>query len=172
MDAFNELSTARLALTAVSMADLEEYHALHNDPDLYRHAPEARHPDLAFSESQIGAWVDDWARWNLGYWSVRLTDTGQFIGCGGVRRNEVNWNVYYRFHKAFWGNGYATETIRAAAPCAESVEPGAVLQAVMRPNNPASQAVAQRLGMTYCLTQPDHSGVDEIIYQLPAAQLH
>jgi RimJ/RimL family protein N-acetyltransferase len=171
MAAFTDLRTARLRLSAVSIGDLDEFHALHSDPDLYRHAPEERHPDLMFSESQIEAFVDDWSRWQLGYWTVRLLDSGRYIGCGGVRRNEVNWNVYYRFHKTAWGNGYAVETIRAAAPCAESIESGATLQAVMRPRNPASQAVAEELGMTFCGNQLDHAGLDQLVYQLPAAEL-
>ncbi|HEY2043844.1 MAG TPA: GNAT family N-acetyltransferase [Jatrophihabitans sp.] len=172
MIAFAELSTARLRLSAVSMADLEEFHALHSDADLYRHAPEARHPDIAHSESQLGGYLEDWARWNLGYWSVRLLNSDQYIGCAGVRRNEVNWNVYYRFAKTAWGNGYATETIQAAGPCAESIEAGAVLQAVMRPANPASRAVVERLGMTYCGTELDYAGTEQLVYQLPAADLH
>jgi RimJ/RimL family protein N-acetyltransferase len=167
-----DLVTERLRLTAVSVADLGAFHGLHSDPELYRLAPESMHPDLTHSVSVIGTFVDDWARWGLGYWSIRLRDTDRYVGCGGVRRSEANWNVYYRLSGAVWGRGYATETIRAAGPCAEAVEPGAILQAMVRPTNMASRAVAERLGMVYCGNQPDHAGVEDLVYQLPAALVH
>jgi len=168
---FTEVATARLLLTAVAMTDLDEFHALHSDPAVFQDAPEARHPDRNYSESIIGTFVDDWARWGLGYWSARLAGTRQYIGCAGVRRNEVNWNVYYRFTPVAWGQGYAIEVIRTAAPCAEAIEPGAILQAVMRRSNIASRAVAQRLGMTFCGSLPDHAGAEDLVFQLPAAEL-
>ncbi len=168
MPSFAKIHTARLRLTAIAIADLAEVHALHSDPELYRHAPEAMHPDLAHSASVIDGLLEDWRVHGLGYWTVRLP-CGEFAGCAGVRRNEVNWNVYYRLMVTAWGNGYAEEVIRAAAPCVEAIEPGAVLQAVMRPHNPASEAVAKKLGMIFCGDQPDHDGVEQFIYQLPAA---
>jgi RimJ/RimL family protein N-acetyltransferase len=171
MSRFAEVLTPRLKLTAVAMDDLEEFHALHSDPALFRHAPEVQHPDREHSESVIGLFVDDWSRWDLGYWSVRDLHTGVYLGCGGVRRNEVNWNAYYRFHRAAWGHGYAVEVVQAAAACAEMIEPGALLQAVMRPSNPASRRVAERLGMVFCGTQPDHAGIDDLVYQQFAREL-
>jgi RimJ/RimL family protein N-acetyltransferase len=171
MSRFAEIRTERLYLTAISMADLDDFHTLHSNPDVYQHTPLGRHPDRAYSESVIETFVDDWARWHLGYWSVRLPDTADYIGCAGVRRNEVNWNVYYRFAPRVWGHGYAAEVIRAAGPFAEAIEPGAVLQAVMRPWNEASQRVAERLKMTFCGKQLDYEGIDELVYQIQAADL-
>jgi RimJ/RimL family protein N-acetyltransferase len=165
------VETDRLSLRSVTEADLANFHALHSDPTLYEHAPEAMHPDLDHSRSVIAGYVADWQQHGLGYWSVRRRTDNHYIGCGGVRRNEVNWNVYYRFRTAAWGNGYAVELIRTAAQCAEQVEPGGTLHAVIRPWNPASQAVARRLGMAYCGIQLDHAGVEELVYQLPAAAL-
>jgi RimJ/RimL family protein N-acetyltransferase len=169
---FATMQSERLTLTAISLGDLAEFHALHSDPAVYEHAPEARHPDLAYSESVIGTYVDDWSRWGLGYWTVRSRqDAGSYLGCAGVRRNEVNWNIYYRFVPAGWGHGYAAEVIRVAAACAEAVEPGAQLQAVMRPWNPASRRVAEKLGLVFCGEQLDHDGVAELVYQGAAADL-
>ncbi|MDQ1732367.1 MAG: hypothetical protein QOK10_2526, partial [Pseudonocardiales bacterium] len=88
-----------------------------------------------------------------------------------VRRASASWNIYYRFAPSAWGNGYAAEVIRASAPLAEQLEPGAMLQATMQPWNTASRAVAESLGMRFCLEQLDHAGVPELIYQLPAAEL-
>ena len=171
MSAFAELTTARLRLSAVALQDLDDFFALNTDPRVYQYEPEAMHPDRDHSESVIGLFVDDWARWELGYWSVRSLPTGEYLGCAGVRRSEVDWNVYYRFHPTAWGNGYAAEVIRAAAPCAESVEPGAILQAEMHPDNLPSRRVAEGLGMTFCGEGQSVTGAPALIYQLPAAEV-
>ena len=171
MGPFEAVLTERLALTAVTATDLPDFHALHSDPALYRHAPEAMHPDEAHSASVLEGLAADWVQHGLGYWSVRDRRTGSYLGCGGVRFSRVNYNVYYRLHRDVWGNGYATEIVRSAAECAYELDPRAVLQAVMRPWNPASAAVAARVGMTFCGEQLDHSGAPELVYQAAAADL-
>jgi RimJ/RimL family protein N-acetyltransferase len=182
MPSFLEMRTPRLLLTSVDMADLDDFHALHSDPDLYQHSPEAMNPDIEHSRSVIEGYEADWARTGLGYWSIRATD-GSYLGCGGVRRDGLRgspegrggdrgetWNVYYRLKKIAWGHGYAGEVVRVAARCAETIEADAVLQAVMRPCNQASEAVAKKLGMTFCGSQFDAGGTEELVYQLPAAE--
>jgi RimJ/RimL family protein N-acetyltransferase len=51
------------------------------------------------------------------------------------------------------------------------IEPGALLQAVMRPSNLASRRVAERLGMVFCGAQPDHAGIADLVYQQFAREL-
>ena len=168
MESFRQMRTPRLELTAVSMGDLGEFHTLHSDPALYQHAPLARHPDLVHSQSVLEGLIEDWDTRELGYWTVR-SGAGSYLGCAGVRWSIVNWNVYYRFGNAAWGNGYADEVIRVAASCAETIEPGATLQAVVRPWNHASRRVAERLGMVRCGEQ-DNDG-RELIYQVAAVDV-
>jgi RimJ/RimL family protein N-acetyltransferase len=171
MGGFASVLTDRLSLTAVAAGDLTEFHALHSDPVLYRHAPEAMHPDEAHSASVMEGLGSDWAEHGLGYWSVRDRHTHRYLGCGGVRFSRVNYNVYYRLHASAWGHGYACEIVRAAAGCAYQLDPEAVLQAVMRPWNRASAAVAERIGMTFCGEQLDYQGVAELVYQGLAVDL-
>ena len=173
MPSFVELRTSRLYLTAVSMVDLDDFYDLHSDPELYEHAPQAMQPDAEHARSVIEGYEHDWASVGLGYWTIRTLGC-EYLGTGGVRRGAdtgATWNVYYRLKKSAWGHGYAAEVIRAAAPCAEGLEEGAILQAVMRPWNPASEAVARKLGMAFCGSQLDHADVEELVYQIPAADL-
>jgi RimJ/RimL family protein N-acetyltransferase len=171
VDSFVSMRTARLRLDAVSVIDLQHFHLLHSDPETYRHAPEAQHPDLEHSASVLDGYLQDWSERQLGYWSVRDPATNQYLGCGGVRHDGTGWNVYYRFFPAVWGHGFATELIRAAAPCAELLDPGAVLHAAIRPWNSASIAVAERLGMTRTHLRLDPGEVAEWVYEAEARDL-
>jgi RimJ/RimL family protein N-acetyltransferase len=175
MPSFVDTRTDRLHLTAVAMADLKDFHALHSNPALYQHAPDARHPDIAYSQSVLEGFEQDWMSVGLGYWTIRPTGSSKYLGTGGVRRGSYRgclvdtWNVYYCLAPDARGRGYAQEVIAAAAGCVKQIEPGAVLQALMRPWNVASEAVAKKLGMTFCGSQHDHAGIEELVYQLPAA---
>ncbi|UQX86758.1 GNAT family N-acetyltransferase [Jatrophihabitans telluris] len=170
MHHFAALRTDRLQLDAVAMTDLDDFHRLHSDPATYEHAPHVRHPDVEHSRTVLQEWIEDWLLVGLGYYSVRSI-SGDYLGCGGVRRNQVNFNVYYRLFPHAWGHGYAQEIIRASGPLAERIERGAILQAVIRPVNVASIAVVERLGMIACGRQLDYTGAEQLVYQLPAAEL-
>jgi RimJ/RimL family protein N-acetyltransferase len=158
-------------LTAVTMDDLEEHFALHNDAATFVHEPDRRHPDRDYTRSVLEELVQDWTEHHLGYWTVRLRLDDSYLGCGGVRRSTDLWNVYYRLKPAAWGHHYAGEIVRAAAPCAEKIEPGALLQAAVRPTNARSESVVTRIGMTFCGRQPDETGATQLIYQIPAADV-
>lgn len=165
---FTDVRTARLRLTALSPADLEDFHRLHHDPALYEHAPHRRHPDLAHSAAVLEGLVADWEADGLGYWLVRPGGGGPVIGCAGVRRNPWSWNVYYRFDRSAWGRGYAVEVLRAAAAAAAELDPAAELQAEVRPGNDASAATARRLGLLFGGTHPDVAGDPHWIFSAPA----
>lgn len=162
--------TERLELAAVTVEDLPDFHRLHSDPRTYLHAPESRHPDLAHSASVLEGCIEDWTTRGLGYWSARDRQTGDYLGCGGVRDSGEVWNVYYRFFPSAWGRGLATELVREAGPRAHSIDHNAVLQAVIRPWNQASRRLAERLGMQLTHERVDPAGVTELVYQLPASE--
>ncbi len=52
----------------------------------------------------------------LGRWAVHLAADDSFIGwCGLKYRPELDEvDLGYRYHKAYWGKGYATEAARAS----------------------------------------------------------
>ncbi len=174
------LLTARLRLDAVALDDLAAFHALHTDPDLYRHAPQARHPDLEHSRSVLEGYVHDWDIDGIGYYSARLRpvagqaaggDPEVYLGCGGLRATSGYYNVYYRVHSRHQGHGFATDIVRAAARELAAREPDALIQAAIRPWNGASRRVADKLGLQFCLSQPDLAGIEQVLYQASARRV-
>ena len=149
------MQTDRLDLRPVSLDDLPDLFALNNDERTWTYDPAGRH----LTEDRTRAWItrciEKWSQHGLSYWTVRLLSSGSVIGVGGVQRQPFGWNLYYRFTPPAWGNGYATELAQAALTAASSHDPGARVMAWISPSNPASAAVATRLGLTNQGLHPD-----------------
>lgn len=156
--------TARLRLREMRDDDLDDIAALLGDPAVMTYYPAPR------TRAEAGDWIA-WSRRNyaqhgVGLWIVETLD-GRFLGdCGltwqpvaGGRRLEVGYHLL----PGEQGNGYATE---AAAACRDLArELGfAELVACIHPENTASIAVAQRIGMTHELDDVHPSGRATVVY--------
>jgi galactoside O-acetyltransferase len=131
--------------------DLDNMAALLGDPEVMRHYPAPKTRDEA------RAWIE----WNqrlyrdegFGLWVVSLRDTGEFVGdCGltvqevdGVRELEVGYHVRTRMQ----GSGLATEAAGACRDFARDVVGAKRLIAIIRPDNAASQRVAEKIGLPF-----------------------
>lgn len=137
----------RLLLAPVAHDNLPEMHRLHSDPAVWRHLPSGRHATLERTREMMEHHVADWAH-GLGYWTVRLRDTGDFVGVGGCRvRDDVAWNIYYRLDPVYQGRGFATQVAQAGMAAAARVRPELPVTAILVEHNLASKAVAVRLGL-------------------------
>jgi RimJ/RimL family protein N-acetyltransferase len=164
--AFEHVVTERLELRAVSMVDLAPLFTINNDPATWVHGPEGRHTTADRTRVWIERAAARWRTDGLSYWSVRLRADASTIGVGGVQRHaDGNWNLYYRFAPAHWGNGYATELSRAAVDAAEAVDPDVPVVAWILDRNEASRKVAERLGFKNYGEQLDtNDGVRRLAY--------
>jgi [ribosomal protein S5]-alanine N-acetyltransferase len=84
---------------------------LNNDPKVIRYTG-----DSPF-ESEDAARIflenySDYEKFNMGRWAVIRKEDEQWLGWCGLKylpeNNEVD--LGYRFHRRYWGHGYATET--------------------------------------------------------------
>ncbi len=147
MSDFRRATTARLDLRAMSVADVDELYPIFSDPAAWGYDPGSRHRDRAttqvYAERAGAKWSD-----GLSYWTVRLIETGEVLGTGGVQRHEpAHWNLNYRLAAAAQGHGYATELARAAVDAAHEHEPDLAVVAWIDRTNTASRRVAERLGL-------------------------
>ncbi len=165
------LETERLVLRLLTTADLDDLAALYRDPEIRRYFPDGTRTREQ-TRAELG-WIIDvyYGRYGYGLWATVLKETGAFIGrCGLLPwqidgRSEVE--VAYLLDKRYWGRGLATEAARAIADLAFSTLPVDRLICLIDPENQASRAVAERIGMT--LLREDY--VDEYgpahLYALP-----
>jgi RimJ/RimL family protein N-acetyltransferase len=142
-----EIETERLLMRPLRVGDVDDLVAMHADPLTRRVFGE-------WARGQVEDWVErsvrEWEEREHGKLAILDRESGAFLGRSGLRfwpqfdEVEVGWVLM----PAARGHGVATEAGRAsiewgfrdfALPC---------VTAMIAPDNEASTAVAQRLGMT------------------------
>lgn len=146
------LTTPRLTLTPVGLADYDDLVALWRDEAFTRHI-------TGRSLSSEEVWfrllrdIGHWSALGRGNWSMRLTETGAYVGSIGVldyRRDvippmgspELGWGVGGAFH----GQGLAGEGVAAALDWADRVLKADRTVCMIGPANLASLRLAGRNG--------------------------
>ncbi|RZS62462.1 GNAT family N-acetyltransferase [Xylanimonas ulmi] len=155
-DASATVTSSRLDLRPVRAEDLDELHVLHADPEVWAHLPSGRHRTRERTAVDVEAYLADWARDEMGYWTARRLDDGAFVGIGGVRLRPTGvWNVYYRLSPAQQGQGFAVEIARAGLDAAARLKPSAPVTAILLEHNTASRRTAEKLGLSLAWRGPD-----------------
>ena len=150
-----ELVTARLRLRSFREGDADAFAAMNADPAVMEHFPSALSREA--SDRLVDAIVEGWDRNGFGLWAIERADDGEFLGFTGLSRPsfeahftpavEVGW----RFARAAWGQGYATEAARAALAFGFDTAGDGGLDEIVSftvPANARSRHVMERIGMT------------------------
>ena len=168
-----ETTTPRLRLRRPVPADLPFHLALHTDPRLYTHAPQAMHGE-AENRDVFERFVRHWDEHGFGYWVVEDLATGDPVGMAGLRHAEGYLNLYYRFRHEAQGRGYAREVAREAVTLATEWLAGVPVRAVVRPGHQASLRTAERAGLFRAGTMrhPDDLPDEEPSVVLEAPRMH
>lgn len=146
------LETERLLMRSWSEADLGPFHAVNSDPAVMA----TLGPVLSRDETAalIARMQNIEAEHGHCFWALVRQSDEQLIGwCGVIRgtagpvagKAEFGW----RLARSAWGNGYATEAARAAIGWFFSHRDYQSVWAITHVGNRRSQAVMERLGMTY-----------------------
>lgn len=145
------IHTARLTLRPMIATDAEPYAALRFHPEVARWLPPAAAglAPIDAATAAIERFAQAWTERRYAPWGI-FRD-GRLIGHGGL-----NWvpefgetEVLWALHPDAWGQGYATETARAALAFGFDTLGLKRIFAITKPDNRASQAVMTRLRMTY-----------------------
>jgi [ribosomal protein S5]-alanine N-acetyltransferase len=147
------LLTERLVVREFTLDDLDALTALYGDPKVlwWEPVPFTREKTETVLRETLARYRDD----GIGEYAVVKRGDGVLVGqCGPVFRTiederlpEIGWDV----RSDQWGRGYATEAARAVVAWLSGrvEELGcARVYSLIRDDNPRSESVARKLGMT------------------------
>jgi RimJ/RimL family protein N-acetyltransferase len=143
------LQTERLTLRPLIDSDAEDYAAMRYHPEVAKWLVSADGDPVDAARAAIGRFQTSWEQRRYAPWG--LFQDGRLIGHGGLNfvpefgETEVLWAL----HPDAWKQGYATEMARAALDHGFRQLGLELIFAMTKPDNGPSQAVMQRLGMTY-----------------------
>ncbi len=146
-----EILTQRLQLRRLCMADVEPILVMDTDPIVMRHMLNGAVRDGERYREHVQAAIRTPAYGDLGYWAVEWRDRPGFLGSvflkelGGTEEIEIG----YRFLKAHWGQGIATEAAQALLAHGFKEAGLERIVGLVMPENRASIRVLEKLGLQF-----------------------
>jgi RimJ/RimL family protein N-acetyltransferase len=140
------IETERLLLHSLGLADIDEFVALHDDPEVARFIRRLDRPE---AEERLRLVEREWLERGHGMFAVLDRASGRFLGRAGLKywsqfdETEVGWVL----HRDAWGQGYGTEAARACCDWGFASLEVPYFTAMIHPDNHASIRLARRLGM-------------------------
>ena len=115
MPASQELRTARLLLRPVVPGDVDALHALLTDPAVRRHLLDGETVSRDFVARSIADSQAAFARIGCGLYAVHEADQEPLLGMCGLHLSGMppERQLVYALAPAAWGQGYASEAVRA-----------------------------------------------------------
>jgi RimJ/RimL family protein N-acetyltransferase len=140
------LQTSRLLLRPWRDEDVAAFADLSADPAVTKY--------LVSLPGWVARARAHWEEHGFGQWVVEIPGEASFIGVVGL--NTISYEAHFtpavevawRFARAYWGRGYATEAARAALDYGFEKLALAEIVATTVPANEGSRRVMERLGMT------------------------
>ncbi len=141
------LETERLRLRSFCKSDVDDYAALHADPEVTRYF-DCGVWDRSRSWRHLGFLLGHWQLADAGMWAVEQRETGTFVGTVGFAAPEgwPGFELAWTLVRRWWGYGYATEGARAALAYAFTALKKDRVISLIHPENRASIRVALRIG--------------------------
>lgn len=106
------LETSRLVLRELNLGDAKDFYDLNSNPKVIRYTG-----DSAFkSVGEAKRFLENYQDYKLngyGRWAVLLKETNKFIGWCGLKFDNDETDIGFRFFEQEWNKGYATESALA-----------------------------------------------------------
>ena len=119
-----ELETERLLLRKVRREDAQRiFDCWASDPEVTRYLTWQPHASVAMTKAVMDRWLADYDKPDTYRYGIELRETGELIGMiDVVGYHHGNPVIGYCSGRAYWGNGYMTEALKAL--CAALFEAG------------------------------------------------
>jgi RimJ/RimL family protein N-acetyltransferase len=168
MDANYFLTTTRLGLRHWREDDLPLAIRLWSDPQVTRLVADL-HPSEENARARFDQEMRNLETHRIQYWPIFLRDTGQHIGCCGLRPYQDSvFEIGAHLLPEFWGQGFAMEAVQGVVGYAFGTFKVRGLFARHHPSNHGSRRLMGKLGFWY--THDDflpQTGLNHQSYLLP-----
>jgi RimJ/RimL family protein N-acetyltransferase len=115
------IETERLILRELLPTDEEAWFEMDSDPRVHQFLGNKPVTDIEQIRMAYQSIRQQYLDNGIGRWAVVEKESGKFIGWTGLKfhdeieNNHINFvDIGYRLHPAYWGKGYATESVKAA----------------------------------------------------------
>lgn len=150
------IETQRLLLREMRPTDDEGMFDLDRRAEVAKYLGIPPVTDIEQSRAIIRYVESQYAEFGIGRWAVEWRETGEFVGWAGLKfltktmNERVNYyDVGYRLLPQFWGMGIATEAARASLDYGFREMNLSKICGVAMPENLASCAVLQKIGLHF-----------------------
>ena len=155
---FSRFSTLRLNCRPVVAEDAAFYGDLFGLPETVAHRPDRKPLSPEATARQLELDIAHWQDHGHGRWA--LSHAGQIVGLGGltVKPQFEGLNLSYHLLPEMWGQGLASEFVRAAVDFARDELRADAVYGLVRPNNIASIRVMEKAGFRDAGLHPVNGG--------------
>ena len=145
------IETDRLFLRPLTADDLPALIQFRADDEVSRYIGGAKMQSPEAVTHRLGFYLECHERYGYGMSAIIRKTDGVMVGWGGLQPLEDSGEteVGYGFARAYWGQGYATETAAACLRYGFEQANLARIVAVAIPENTASRRVMEKIGMRY-----------------------
>ncbi|WP_353121735.1 GNAT family N-acetyltransferase [Dysgonomonas capnocytophagoides] len=158
------LETTRLKLRELDLIDAKDFYDLNSNPNVIKYTG-----DSAFNSIEdANQFLENYQDYELngyGRWTVILKETNQFIGWCGLKLNNHETDIGFRFFEEEWNKGYATESAIACLNYGfEELKLRSIIGRTMK-NNVRSIRVLEKIGLQY-ERDIEFDGCDGVVYKI------
>lgn len=155
----NIIETERLILREIEFTDENDMFELESDPEVHLYIENNPVKSIEKIREIIGMLRNQYKENGVGRWAVINKQTGEFLGCCGLKYFKESLNNHqhfyelgYRFKKKHWGQGFAHEATQACVEYGFKNLNIEAIYAITDPKNLASINVLKKIGFNYIET--------------------
>jgi ribosomal-protein-alanine N-acetyltransferase len=139
------LLSERLLLRPFEHSDAFAAHRVYSDELVMRWVGTGAVTRPEQTEAMLNGYMEHQRRHGFSFWAVVARATGKLIGDAGLCTRGDRVELGYTLGREHWGRGYGTEAARVCVAAAFDGLGLGELEALVRPENPASVAVLEKL---------------------------
>ncbi len=150
------IETERLIIRQIQATDTDDMFELHTDPEVHKYLANKTVKNKEEIIEIIRFLNQQYEDYGVGRWAIIDKKTNDFIGWTGLEyvTKEVNnhknyYDLGYRLHRKFWGNGIATESALASLDYGFDHLSLKEIHAIADCQNEGSNKILKKIGFQY-----------------------